>query len=1744
MPFFVRFHTFKALLVITLLIALEVQATEFYGREANDKVKGASVLRINPHTNQIQFVLFEEHVLVKESEALQYMKRLYKVDAGTDFRLLRKEQDELGFTHYRYQQTVNGADVLGGVLILHCKNGRLHSINGECFKLNRPLQNINFTEKQALELAKDSIRAKSYMWEHPEEEAILKEILEDPQATYYPKAQMFFVPANLIFNHQNFQLCYKFNIHGFEPRSAENIYISVETGEVVARENQLHTTDVTGTAVTKYSGNKTIITDSTAPFNYRLRENTRGNGVYTFNMKKGTSYGLASDFLDSNNYWNNVNANKDEVATDCHWGAETTYDYYKNIHGRNSYNNNNARINSYVHYANNYDNAFWDGIRMTYGDGNTFKPLTSLDVCGHEITHAVTTYSANLIYSYESGQLNESFSDIFGNTIERYGKPNGYSWIIGEEITYNGTGLRNMLNPKLKGHPRCYKSTNWYFGAGDNGGVHLNSGVQNWWYYLITEGGSGTNDVSNVFSVDSLGIAKAEKIAYRNLTVYLTPTSQYADARFYSIRSAIDLYGNCSKEVISVTNAWYACNVGPKYDSGFVKADFSADTIICKASKLVNFYNLSTNASSCKWYFGDGDTSTLFNPTHTYSNYGSFTIKLLATSCFFNKKDSVTKVAYVKVDSTYDICNAVFMPVSGIDSTHKCESFVYDDGGEDIYTQNKITYLRISIPGADSIRITFKDFDYETGYDSLYIYRGKFPGAGIKVGGYTGTTLPNGGNVITIAGSVATLRHVSDPYVVGRGFKLHYKAFRQTLAVKAYSDTSICYGTDVWLKAEGTGGYKQDYRFRWSNQINNDSILVSPLTATQYKVYLTDVCTQAKDSSVVTVSVYEPLSLSLSKDTVVCSGATASVYANAKGGKASSYQYSWDNGLGQGKTKTVAPGSTTKYRVILSDACTPVNDTGFVTVFVKPPLKVDIQTNDTDICYGKTSALQAKGSGGDTMAYAYVWSNGLGLGSHVVVPLTASRWAVVTLTDNCSSVPAKDSVFISVREPLTVKLGNDTTICNGRGVTLNAIVSGGKPSNLRYTWNSTIPDTSRYTVKPEVRTVYKIEADDQCSDMASDSILVDLYGPIVVTGTDDTLICVGQSAPIQVSVTGGISSAYNYNWNLGLGNAPNHIVSPLTGTQYRVIVTDGCTVLGDTGYVQVHVNPVLKARISTNDTLLCYNKIGQYSVVGIGGVPANYSYSWNISTSQKDSIQMSLTDSVWIVARVKDACTVKDGIDSVFVAVRPEMILDIGNDTSICYGTSLNLNAVATGGDASAYSLLWNQGLASQFNHVVKPGASIFYRATLSDNCSDPVFDSIRVDVLPPLKLSNIRDTTICSGGTATIHPLAFGGKTADYTYSWSNGLSSLPDQVLSPLSTTQYKLVLSDNCTVPNDSAFVTVTVLPPLSIQAEFIDSTICNGDTAVLNMNFNGGKVAAYQWFVNGAPYTSNQLKVAPNSNTTFRIELKDFCSDDLSKSLNLVVYPLPQADFNSAKTSICLPELVRFNNLSTGGNLYLWHFGDGDSSTAFEPAKFYQTAGNYHVGLTVTSAEGCTDSVLKPQYVSVVERPVADFDINPDKLDYLNSEATFINNSEHYTTFEWNFGDNQSSTSSSNPVHTYSDTGIYWVSLIVKNDIGCADTMLKPAQVWDVFRFYIPDAISVNNDNVNDSFVVRGRGIHSYRMRVYSRWGEKVYDGNQDSKAFDGRWPNGEMLMKGTYVVEVIVRDFGGFMHYIRQVVEVL
>ena len=562
-------------------------------------------------------------------------------------------------------------------------------------------------------------------------------------------------------------LVYGLDVYADEPLSRQFIYIDAHTNHVVAAENRIHTADSNGIAVTAYSGNRVIVADYFSS-QFRLRETGRGNGIQTFNLNNTSNYGAAVDFIDADNYWNNT-VNQDHFSGDAHWGAEMTYDYFWQIHNRNSIDGNGFILKSYMHYNTNYNNAFWDGQRMTYGDGDgtTFTPLTAIDITAHEIAHGLTSNTSNLVYSNESGALNESFSDIFGVSVEAFANNNVLNWIIGEDATPNGNGIRSMSNPSAFADPDTYLGTNYYTGTQDNGGVHTNSGVQNFWFYLLTVGGTGTNDINNAYNVSGLGIVDAARIAFRNNTFYLTPNSDYQDARFYAVQSAIDLFGACSPEVMSTTNAWYAVGVGPAF-SYTVNADFStAFQDYCQAPALVNFTNESFNAGTFQWNFGDGTTSSSLNPSHTYQNPGLYSVSLIASGGACGT-DTLTLVDYINVDPSLPC--AITMNPAGLNQTQtSCSGTLFDPGGAAANYQDLVTSeITIAPIGASSITLNFSSFDLEANYDYLYIYDGPNNTSPL-IGQYTGNTLPNGGVINSTYGAV-TLKFFSDTYVTNAGF--------------------------------------------------------------------------------------------------------------------------------------------------------------------------------------------------------------------------------------------------------------------------------------------------------------------------------------------------------------------------------------------------------------------------------------------------------------------------------------------------------------------------------------------------------------------------------------------------------------------------------------------------------------------------------------------------------------------------------------------------------------------------------------------------------------------------------------------------------------------------------------------------------------------------------------------------------------------------------------------------------------
>lgn len=634
-------------LLLLLLITSFVSAQMITGADARKIVKGSDAVMPGKYGSVPDYVHFTNGNYIAYKDVKGWIAKSFQLQSAIEFKLLSTENDKLGFIHYRLQQTVNNIAVEGTMYIMHTKDGLVQSMNGQIitnavFPKSEPVLN----EAAALEDALTFIGATKYKWQ------------AEGNSKLYPKAQLVYVGDNGKLSAKQFLLAYKFDIYAQQPLSRHYVYVDANTGKIIKSTNRIEHSDVNATAATQFSGSRTIVTDSYGGA-YRLQEAGRGGGIVTLNAQAGTNTGAAVDFTNFTTTWNNVNLNLDQYATDAHLASEATYDFYMQNFNRNSIDDGGVQLLSYVHYDFEMENAFWDGEAMNYGDGSSaddLKPFTSLEIGGHEITHGLTQYTANLDYQDESGALNESFSDCMGVSIRQFLKQSStIDYLLGDELGTNST-FRSMIDPNLFQHPSTYLGNYWYVGTDDNGGVHTNSGVQNHWYYLVSHGGSGTNDNGVVYNITGIGIDKAAAITFRTLTVYLTSESQYADARTYAIQAAIDLYGECSNEESVVANAWYAVGVGNAYTPAVV-ADFTPDiTALCSAPGTVNFTDNSSNATNYNWNFGDGSTSTSTNPMHTYTAYGTYTVKLSVSSICGT--DSVIKTQLIHVNNDAPVVGA------------------------------------------------------------------------------------------------------------------------------------------------------------------------------------------------------------------------------------------------------------------------------------------------------------------------------------------------------------------------------------------------------------------------------------------------------------------------------------------------------------------------------------------------------------------------------------------------------------------------------------------------------------------------------------------------------------------------------------------------------------------------------------------------------------------------------------------------------------------------------------------------------------------------------------------------------------------------------------------------------------------------------------------------------------------------------------------------------------------------------
>ncbi|MBX7204620.1 MAG: FG-GAP-like repeat-containing protein [Bacteroidia bacterium] len=764
-----------------------------------------------------------------------------------------------------------------------------------------------------------------------------------------------------------------------------------------------------------------------------------------------------------------------------------------------------------------------------------------------------------------------------------------------------------------------------------------------------------------------------------------------------------------------------------------------------------------------------------------------------------------------------------------------------------------------------------------------------------------------------------------------------------------------------------------------------------------------------------------------------------------------------------------------------------------ITLYLGKDLLQTTVRSDTTICKGQTVLLGANG------ATAYTWSPGQFLSDSTiaapVVTITDSTRFTLKSTDaNCLK---RDTVKIHVNS-VTPVVSNDTTICEQTSTQLSA--GGG----TAYAWTPaaglSATNISNPIASPSSTRTYKVTV-TKLGCTAQDSVTVTIHNKFVPVVTNDTLLC-----PVYANVPLNASGAVTYLWSPGSvlsdSTISNPVAFPAYTTKFKVTMSDGiCTIIDS---VTVTRDTSLHA-VATNDTTICEQNSVQISAAG------GTSYAWSpsaglSSVSVFNPVATPAATTKYYVD-VSDAfCTLRD---SVTVTVKNKFVPVVSNDTSICKGSSLQLNATGAG----VISYRWRPATylndSTSASPVTTPVTNILYRVVMSDGVC-VVTDSVLINRDTLLISSTSNDTTICKGDTAQL--FASGG----LFYQWSSpgtlNYANIPNPVSYATSTIKYYVDVSDNkCTV-RDSVLLTVINFNKVVAPK---DTNLCKGDSVLLSASGTG----SYTWTPTlGLADPYNKLtKASPPFTTTYVIKTNTLGCITYDTVIVSVQTQVASVVTTTEDTTICQGDTaVLLASSSEPTTAFTWNTGAKTPLIVVKP----NTSTWYKVNTKVGSCVGTSDST----FVTVLPHPKAKFVINPADSGSISFNAEFKNQSTNATDFEYFFGDSfnvYGYTPDTNYIYTYPGTFIVKLKVFNQNP-GCADSTLMAVKVKDIVSIFIPNAFSPNKDGVNDTFSVVMTGINRCYGIIFDKWGEMIYT----QRSFNGKFEwdgtyKGELVQIGVY-----------------------
>lgn len=805
--------------------------------------------------------------------------------------------------------------------------------------------------------------------------------------------------------------------------------------------------------------------------------------------------------------------------------------------------------------------------------------------------------------------------------------------------------------------------------------------------------------------------------------------------------------------------------------------------------------------------------------------------------------------------------------------------------------------------------------------------------------------------------------------------------------------------------------------------------------------------------------------------------------------------------------------------------------------------------------------------GGTTVTFCYTitqWDQQNTNWIHAVIPTFGSGWDMSTLTNlqgavTCDGGPGVWQWFNNVNTP------------NGNGILSGFffdgdIVQGGPNGNPTDNFGDNCTGNVNWTF------CFTITAKQCPPGQTGDDlgIIIDTYGD-GETGNWTNVACVGdpvfqfnsqltccqipQMVQVNIPCNGGNTGSatatasgtgpFDYTWT----NSSNVIVQTNTGVQGSSVLNnltagtyvvsildnnDGCIT---TQTVTITEPPALQLTMSSTPAN-CGNNNGTATCTPQGGV-GPYQYQWDVNANnQTTSTATNLGQGLYQLT-VTDAngCTTTAAVN---VSSSSNVTAQMANVNTTCSNICDGTATVTVNGGTAPYNYLWDPNANNQVTQTATNLCPGTYTVTYTDanNCSGT--ETITITSPPAVTVAIAAvPATICAGQQSTLTGTPGGGSGSGYTYAWQPVGTGVTQAVnVSPVATTSYTLVVTDGngCT---GQQTVTVTVYPPLNIQAAANPSPICAGQQTTLNANGGGG---------NGGPYTYTwapagtgngaTVNVTPAQTTTYTVTIDDGCTVPTQTAVvTVVVNPLPTVLFSANPVSGCAPLSATFTNLSSQANnpTCIWDFGD-NTPLVFNcnPTHVYNQVGCFDVTLSYTDDNGCAASLTMPNYICTFASAVADFSASPQPTTIFNPTVNFTDLSQNTSIWTWYFGvPAMDSAFIQNPSYSYltEDGGCYDVVLIANNADNCPDNDTLEVCIDPEFTVYFPNAFTPNGDNKNDGFTGAGIGIKKFELWIFDRWGNLIYYTDDINKPWDGKvmGKSGEICQQDVYVWKARVND---------------